>query len=119
MNVSAYRNLHRRCWSVLAGGRVREYPERLVLAGVTFKVRESGRRRVLAEGRKNVHAFVRGTPAVWSEVPPDAKRVRYNPNLQGSFFLADTGEPVHQALRAWLTESGQVFVAVAEGGVSN
>jgi hypothetical protein len=42
-------------------GRIVGYAEAVILTDVEFRVRESGRQRVLRERRKNVHAFVVGS----------------------------------------------------------
>ncbi len=56
-----YRNLRRKNYSVKdrETGCVVRRSESLFATDVTFVVQESGRRRVLREGVKNVHAFVR------------------------------------------------------------
>jgi hypothetical protein len=53
-----YWNLKRDCYSVRFKGKVIGHYTSLVAANVRFKVSERGRQRVLAEQRKNVHAFV-------------------------------------------------------------
>jgi hypothetical protein len=63
--VLVYRNLsHGRkskpLYSVMQNGRVVRRTHAIMLRNVQFLVRESGRQRVLQQGRKNVHAFARG-----------------------------------------------------------
>lgn len=63
--VRVYFNLHKSCWSIVAKsgehrGRVIAYATSLHLENCTFHVSQAGRRRVLAEGRKNVHAYIDG-----------------------------------------------------------
>lgn len=65
MRVEIYYNLHRACWSVRAlegpdKGLVLGYCDSALVAGATFNVLPAGHAKVLREGRKNVHAFVRG-----------------------------------------------------------
>lgn len=57
-----YWNLHRDVFSVRGTktGRVVSHNDHILLRNAKFVVRPSGRARVLKEGRKNVHAFVRG-----------------------------------------------------------
>ena len=43
-------------------GKVLEHNTEFFLKDVEFKVSQAGRNRVLKEQRKNVHAFVCGTP---------------------------------------------------------
>lgn len=75
----------RKRWLVVA------YATSIMLRGVTFKVDETKRQKVIAEQRKNVHAYAIG---VRSGVVPllDGGRVSYNP-YKGSSFTFD-GEPV-------------------------
>jgi len=53
-----YRNLHTGGFSVRYRGRVIDRLSIFTAQNVTFKVNESGRQRVVKDGRKNVHAFV-------------------------------------------------------------
>ena len=61
--VRCYWNLARRCWSIQDAKtrRVIGHAKRILLRDVTFTVSDAGRRRVLAEGVKNVHAFACGS----------------------------------------------------------
>lgn len=110
MRVEVYRNLHTGTWSVrdTRTGRVIAHPERVAVADAVFVVRPAGRVKVLAEGRKNVHAFVRGTlveaPA---ELPEDAVEAYYNPYRFDSF--------VDRATEAPLMSAPLVVLDVAEG----
>ena len=85
----------RKRWIVVA------YATSIMLRGVTFKVDETKRLKVIAEQRKNVHAYAIG---VRSGVVPllDGGRVSYNP-YKGSSFTFD-GKPV----------DGLPFVRLAE-----
>jgi len=65
MRVSVYFNLHKKVWSVRADegaekGRVIAHAEHVTLRNARGKVSAAGRAKVLREGRKNVHAFMRG-----------------------------------------------------------
>ena len=62
MKVRCYWNLHKACWSVQDAKmrRVIGHASKVLLREVAFTVSEAGRQRVLAEGRKNVHAFACG-----------------------------------------------------------
>lgn len=53
-----YRNLHTGGFSVRYRGIVIDRLHKFTATGVTFKVNDAGRKRVIEEGRKNVHAFV-------------------------------------------------------------
>lgn len=65
MIVSVYRNLKYGrstppLYSIMHKGRVVARRHRVLLSNARFVVREAGRKRVLKEKRKNVHAFVVG-----------------------------------------------------------
>lgn len=58
--VSVYRNLTSNCYSILQNSKVVAHAKKLMLKNVTFKVRESGRQKVLKTKQKNVHAYAKG-----------------------------------------------------------
>lgn len=104
--VRVYRNLRNKLLSVQAftrgtGWRVVGHVDQIALANVAFRVSEAGRRRVLAERRKNVHAFVVGTVAATTGAP--AIPVRYSPYEAGSFLTVATRAPVTWAAFATVT----------------
>ena len=59
--VHVYRNLHKNCFSVRQGGIVKCHTTSVYLENANFVVSEKGRQKVLAEKRKNVHAYIKGT----------------------------------------------------------
>lgn len=65
--VEVYRNLHNGRWSVRGNKTklVLGHADKVLLYDVEFVVGEKGRRRVLREGRKNVHAYARGYLCNW------------------------------------------------------
>jgi hypothetical protein len=99
--VRVYRNLHSsygdgRRWSIRQGPHVVAHADNLHLVDVRFVVSEKGRQRVLAERRKNVHAFAEGrvidfdgllTAIIWSE--HTFVRVGYYPALAPKFAIDD------------------------------
>ena len=101
-----YRNLTRNCLSVRIGGRVAGHAQAIHAQHVRFVVSERGRQRVLASGKKQVHATVRldstievltvGAAHTLSQ-SSDWRSVRYNPKVRGQFFLADTGQDIYNA----------------------
>ena len=58
--IEVYRNLHKKCWSVRQGGKVKVHTSYICLQDVKFVVQPAGRQKVLDEQKKNVHAFVKG-----------------------------------------------------------
>ena len=62
MKAEVYWNLHKQLWSVrdLKTGRVIEHTLSVNILDAQFVVRPAGRAKVIRDGVKNVHAFVRG-----------------------------------------------------------
>ena len=116
--VEVYWNLHKDLYSVRAltgpnKGRVVAHVEAIDLYDVTFAVQLAGRNRVLAERRKNVHAFVRG---IVTAGLPDARYqvVTYNPYKYETFVDASTERPIRGAsiARARI-DNGRSFLTAA------
>lgn len=106
MKVSVYWNRHERLWSVRVAGVVVGHQPRLTVSDARFVVRESGRRRCLREGKRNVHAWVEGT---WTRTVPEAEGVvpvRYNP-FDCDTFVGPAGA-VASAARVWFRPDGKV-----------
>ena len=61
MKVEVYWNLHKKLYSVRHKGKVIAHVPFLTMKDVKWVVQPAGRRRVLREKKKNVHAFARGT----------------------------------------------------------
>ena len=115
MRYETYFNLHRKCLSyrsMTRGGRV-QHADVLEFNDPEFVVQPAGREKVLREGKKNVHAFVRGELlGMWDEQSPAPesyqpigigwREVKYNPYKYQSFVWADTEVPVARAQRAVL-----------------
>lgn len=60
MLVEVYRNLHKKCYSIRQKGRVLYHANSVVMRDCEFRVQQGGRRRVLQERKKNVHAYIKG-----------------------------------------------------------
>lgn len=111
MRVEVYRNLHRKCFSVRAlegpnKGRVIARAKTVAIDDPKFVVRPAGRDKVRAEGKKNVHAFVRGTLRYHTErQAPERMRLAndgwenatYNPYENDTFVNVGSGAPVLEA----------------------
>ena len=107
-DVEVYFNLHKKLFSVRSRmtGKVFAHVDKVSLSDPKFVVRKSGRDRVRREGKKNVHAFVKG-----SLLGPDegtilealvntitkGKAVTYNPYKYETFVYADTEQPIDNA----------------------
>ncbi len=97
--VHVYRNLGNAAkerYSIRQGGLVVGHTDEITLADCEFKVSEAGRQRVLREGRKNVHAYIKGriwgslTHDEWRPLMPgphaEWEQFRYNPHVFGAFL---------------------------------
>lgn len=105
MKVQVYFNLHKRLFSVrdATTRKVITHTESISLYNVRFKVSAAGRRRVLREGRKNVHAYAEGfVSSVEYGASICARRVTYNPYCHSTFIECHGGEEIHGASRAML-----------------
>lgn len=124
LRTYVYRNLRRNCLSLMQQQLVVGYAEAVLLSDVEFRVRLSGRQKVLEQKQKNVHAFAIGKldsdqldPSgvisgqyleknYWSLVTERSvslTTVSYNPYRFGYFFNVETLEPVITGKRALVT----------------
>ena len=101
--VEVYRNLHKKCWSVRQGGKVRLHTDYICLEKAELKVLQKGRERVLKEQSKNVHAFIKGFLVHPNVINGFEKLnnhtwidVGYNPYKCGS-FVTGSGREVKSA----------------------
>lgn len=107
MRVEVYFNLHKHVFSVrqCSSGRVILHTDKVHIRDPQFVVRKSGRDRVLREGKKNVHAFVRGEITHFDDFNPDYldySLVSYNPYKHDTFVDVCDVTPVRTAKRAVL-----------------
>ena len=82
MRVEVYFNLHKKTFSVRScrTGRVIHHTDKVHIANPEFVVRKAGRERVLREGKKNVHAFVRGDVTFFNLMYPVSSLVENTQN---------------------------------------
>ena len=106
MRVEVYWNLHKHLFSVRAlegpnKGRVISHSHGITLTDVKFAVQPAGRERVRREGKKNVHAFVRGRVANSGfedcHEGFNDEKISYNPYIYDTFVNAKTKEPIFKA----------------------
>jgi hypothetical protein len=71
----------------------------VVIKHPKFYVSEPGRKRVIKERQKNVHAYSTGTLVnnIVLEKLPDLQEIYYCPYAQSYFSWKQTGEPITQA----------------------
>ena len=128
--VEIYRNLHNDTFSIRRNGKVVKHLanwQSIFLKDVKFAVQPAGREKVRREGKKNVHAFIRGTylaPSTFPHTTSEFKAkctewVTYNP-YQDDHFTATVTDPettftsyqdVHEAKLVTLTY-GYVYAAL-------
>ena len=127
VKVDVYWNRHKECFSIRHRGKVIAHTPKCDLEDVEFVVNQKGRERVLAERRKNVHAFVRGYMNVervdepvggWAWNYADVsyqtfRRVLYNPYNYDTFVEWINYTPIKRALGAHFAD-GYVY-AMLEG----
>jgi hypothetical protein len=95
-NVQVYYNLHKKCLSVRRRGIVIDHVSTILLKNATFHVQPAGRKRVLKEKRKNVHAYVSGERVAVASYDSSSERITYNPYKNKTFISVETGLPVYK-----------------------
>ena len=114
--VRVFRNWKHDCYSIMQHGKLLASAKQVRLADVEFRVRESGRKRMLRNQRKNVHAFASGE--LLDYVHPDESRnlekligrgVFYNPYEFSTFVDNETQSPVESANVAHFDEDGVIY----------
>ena len=113
VRYEAYFNLHKQCLSVRParrGGKV-THMDAVRFENVRFVVQPAGRAKVLREGKKNVHAFIRGSLRDFTRIgdpnlvyPPtlddEMEQVFYNPYLYPTFVYRSDERPIYEAAAA-------------------
>ncbi len=114
--VRVFRNWKRGCWSIMQDGVLCASARQVRLEAVEFLVRESGRLRMLREGRKNVHAYAVGRLLDWVHPEEDrdlealdGRAVFYDALRFASFVDRDSHAPVHRAAAVRLDEDGVTY----------
>ena len=107
--VHVYRNLGNAAkerYSIRQGGLVVGHTDEITLADCKFKVSEAGRNKVLREGRKNVHAFVKGYMITKDEYEHEGDiHISYNPYRNDSFVVKE--ESIKKANQVFLGSRGE------------
>ena len=121
MKVEVYFNLHKHTFSIRSckTGKVMCHADRVHIKDPEFVVRQSGRERVLREGKKNVHAFVRGEATYFTDFEyekcPTLDSIRYNPYKYTGFVRMPDEKLIHNADRAYMQVSDGKPSIHAEG----
>jgi len=142
VRYEVYKNLHNGMWSIrdAESKLVVGHAKALELVEAELKVSEAGRQRVIREGKKNVHAYIKGIAVNVQGFVPFKDRVlhsnvclspavrdrewlhiTYNPYTMDSFQLSgeDIGEPIDHLPAVYLSKSNGAwgtFNNVYEGG---
>jgi hypothetical protein len=108
-----YWNLHKNCYSVRFKGKVIAHLTSLTATGVTFKVSQKGRQKVLREQKKNVHAFVVADKIFPKAEPFDltgcdlpTEQVKYNPYKYNSFVDSEE-KALYNCGMLWMISSAK------------
>ena len=114
--VRVFRNWKRGCYNIMQNGRLLASAKQVRLSGVEFLVRESGRARMLQQGRRNIHAYAIGRLVDYTH-PSDThdldritgRSIFYDPYRFASFVDGDTEAPVTSAETAHFDEHGVTY----------
>ena len=116
MKVEVYWNLHKHVWSIRHKGRVIAHRPSVVIEDGKFVVQPAGNAKVRREGRKNVHAFVRGEWCDSASLADGAySAVIYNPYKYTSFVEAHSEQPIYSAEVVQLCSDRGCFALTKEG----
>ena len=117
MIVRVYRNLTKNCWSVQhkvpgKGWRLLKHCDLVTLKSAIPIVYESGRQRVIREGKKYVHAYIVGE--LWPVHLKRGFKVQYNPKKSKHFVyqgceIREPGLVFNGANRVTLDNGGTVI----------
>ena len=114
IKVEVYWNLHKNVWSIRHKGIVIGHVKDLSLESVSFHVGQSGNAKVRREGRKNVHAYVKGTLVAWDRglFSDGIDEVTYNPYKYRRFvFKSNDKVGCKKAAIVHMNEDRSVWVA--------
>lgn len=111
-SIDVYRNLTRGGYSIRYKGRVIDHADTLYVTAPKFVVNQAGMLRVRREGKKYVHAYIRGEngSVAWPYKcgTPGAPwvKVYYNPYTTICFRVEGSHRPVYCASAAVVTPNG-------------
>ncbi len=116
--VRVFKNWKLGCYGIMQDGRLKASARQVRLADVEFRVRQSGRRRMLEKGMRNVHAYAIGR--LIDFVHPDETRkldgmsgraTFYDPKRFAVFVDSETEAPVIYAGAARFDEHGVIYAS--------
>ena len=111
--VRVFKNPRRGCYSIMQNGIIKASARQIRLEGAEFLVRESGRQRMLATHKRNVHAYIVGRLVAFTR-PDEAadlgelggRSACYNPYRYDAFVDLETERPLSAAACVQLDENG-------------
>jgi hypothetical protein len=114
--VRVFKNWKLGCYSIMQDGRLKATARQVRLADVEFRVRQSGRRRMLEKGVRNVHAYAIGRLIDYVH-PEETRRLDamygratfYDPMRFAAFVDSETEVPVVYVGRAHFDEHGVIY----------
>jgi len=119
-NTDVYWNIHKKCWSVKSRltGKIMAHAHAVEIDDVNFIVQPAGRKRVLKEKRKNVHAFVRGNfKSLYITPHPPMKVIGYDTQVfydpyKNSTFVEEGGRAIYSAKKVYMASDKKVYAWV-------
>jgi hypothetical protein len=114
--VRVFKNWKLGCYSIMQDGRIKATARQVRLVGVEFRVRQSGRRRMLETGVRNVHAYAIGRLVDYVH-PEETRRLQgmsgrvtfYDPRRFAAFVDSETQVPVVYVGAAHFDEHGVTY----------
>ncbi len=115
--VRVFKNLKHGCYSIMQRGVIKASAKQVRLSDVEFRVRESGRQRMLRDKRRNVHAFAVGRLMDYVHPGDDRELGRitgrgafYDPTRFSSFVDRETNAPLTRVSVAHFDEDGVTYL---------
>ncbi len=114
--VRVYWNYKHHCYSLFQKGAVRASAIEILLENVEFRVRETGRQRMIRENRKIIHAYAEGY--LIDHVHPsesrtmaslDGRTIFYNPYKYATFVEAESCAAVLRADEVYCGPDGLIY----------
>lgn len=116
--VRVIRNWKRNCYTILQNGVPKASAKQVRLADVEFRIRPSGRDRMLRERKRNVHAYAIGRLIDFTYPDEDrvlekihGRTVSYSPYGKAAFMDIESNTPVTVAETVHFGEDGVVYRA--------
>lgn len=116
--VRVYYNLHKKCYSITSkidgSWKLVAHADRVMLQNVKTIVSQAGRKRVLAEKRKNVHAFIEGDYVgdSFTDMEAGTFPLYYNPYEVDQFVDFHTRQPVKQSKLVYMQNKRAFYIPV-------